>query len=132
MTRPWLLMLAGWPALALADAPPAAPVDSYRFLHVTIDTPWHIFLFLLVGVFAPFILMVVLVWRNYWRRWTQAQVTPALTPGPSPAQRERGDVSPALTPGLSSAGVGEGSQEPPLSRSAGEGPGVRAPGKTPT
>jgi hypothetical protein len=69
--RCWLL-LAGWPGLLLADAPPAAaPVDSYRFLHVTIDTPWHIFLFLLVGVFAPFILMVVLVWRNSWRRWTR-------------------------------------------------------------
>jgi len=72
MTRWCWLVLAGWPGLLLADAPPAAPVDSYRFLHVTIDTPWHIFLFLLVGVFAPFILMVVLVWRNSWRRWTQS------------------------------------------------------------
>ncbi|MDE2342524.1 MAG: hypothetical protein KGL63_03890 [Betaproteobacteria bacterium] len=37
--------------------------DSYRYLHVTIDTPWSIFLFLLIGIFAPFILMGVLVWR---------------------------------------------------------------------
>ena len=71
MTRLWLLLLAGWPGLLLAEVP-AAPVDSYRFMHVTIDTPWHIFLFLLVGIFAPFILMVVLVWRNSWRKWTRA------------------------------------------------------------
>ncbi|MDE2131786.1 MAG: hypothetical protein KGJ15_03375 [Betaproteobacteria bacterium] len=38
--------------------------DSYRYLHVTIDTPWGIFLFLLIGIFAPFILMGVLVWRH--------------------------------------------------------------------
>ena len=37
--------------------------DSYRYLHVTIDTPWSIFLFLLIGIFAPFVLMGVLVWR---------------------------------------------------------------------
>jgi uncharacterized membrane protein YadS len=42
----------------------AAAVDSYRFLHVTIETPWYIFLFLLMCVFSPFILMVVLVWRS--------------------------------------------------------------------
>ncbi len=64
--------LAGWFGHAMLDAPTAAPVDSYRFLHVTIDTPWHIFLFLLIGIFAPFILMVVLVWRNSWRKWTQS------------------------------------------------------------
>lgn len=40
-----------------------AAVDSYRYLHVTVDTPWTIFLFLLVGIFAPFVLMGVLVWR---------------------------------------------------------------------
>ncbi len=45
-----------------------ASVNSYRFLHVTIDTPWHIFLFLLIGVFAPFVLMVVLMWRNSIRK----------------------------------------------------------------
>lgn len=65
----WLagLLAGGWLTLAAA-AEAAAPIDSYRFLHVTIDTPWHIFLFLLIGVFAPFILMVVLVWRNSWRK----------------------------------------------------------------
>ena len=40
-----------------------AAVDSYRYAHVTISTPWYIFIFLLMGVFAPFILMAVLAWR---------------------------------------------------------------------
>lgn len=45
-----------------------AQVDSYRFVHVTIATPWYIFIFLLMGVFAPFVLMVVLAWRNAARK----------------------------------------------------------------
>jgi hypothetical protein len=57
----------------LAAAPVQASVNSYRFLHVTIDTPWHIFLFLLMGIFAPFILMVVLMWRNSARKRNLAQ-----------------------------------------------------------
>ena len=44
-----------------------AQVDSYRFAHVTISTPWYIFIFLLMGVFAPFVLMVILAWRNAGR-----------------------------------------------------------------
>lgn len=47
-----------------------AAVDSYRFAHVTIATPWYIFIFLLMGVFAPFVLMVVLAWRNAMRKST--------------------------------------------------------------
>jgi hypothetical protein len=38
-------------------------VDSYRFLHVHIDTLWFIFLFLLGVLFVPFILMAVLTWH---------------------------------------------------------------------
>lgn len=38
-------------------------VDSYRYAHVTIDTPWNIFLFLLVIILLPFILMAVLYWH---------------------------------------------------------------------
>lgn len=38
-------------------------IDSYRYLHVTIDTPWWIFLFLLPAVLSPFILMAFLYWR---------------------------------------------------------------------
>ena len=60
--------------LLLASAtyiiPAQAAVDSYRFAHVTISTPWYIFIFLLMGVFAPFILMVILAWRNAARKGT--------------------------------------------------------------
>ncbi|MBI1174493.1 MAG: hypothetical protein GC139_04405 [Sideroxydans sp.] len=45
-----------------------AAVDSYRYLHVTVETPWTIFLFLLVGVMAPFVLMGLLVWRFAGRK----------------------------------------------------------------
>lgn len=45
-----------------------AAVDSYRFMHVTISTPWYIFLFLLAGVFAPFILIAVLAWGSASRK----------------------------------------------------------------
>jgi len=37
--------------------------DSYRWLHVTIDTPWAIFIFLLPMVLIPVILMAILYWR---------------------------------------------------------------------
>ena len=43
-------------------------LDSYRFLHVTIDTPWSIFIFLLLTIFVPFVLMAVLVWRYAERK----------------------------------------------------------------
>ena len=57
--------------IGLVEAPLAqAAVDSYRFAHVTIATPWYIFIFLLMGVFAPFVLMVVLAWRNAMRKTT--------------------------------------------------------------
>ena len=51
----WCLLLL-WPAQAMA-------IDSYRFLHVTIDTPWIIFVFLFFLVFAPMILMAILYWK---------------------------------------------------------------------
>ena len=51
-------------ALLLSYASTGFAIDSYRYLHVSIETPWMIFLFLLVAVFVPFILMVVLMW---WR-----------------------------------------------------------------
>ncbi len=58
--------------LGSVGAPAAqAAVDSYRFAHVTIATPWYIFLFLLMGVFAPFVLMAVLAWRNAARKSEQ-------------------------------------------------------------
>ena len=41
----------------------AYAVDSYRYAHVTIDTPWNIFLFLLVVILLPFIVMAILYWH---------------------------------------------------------------------
>ena len=39
-----------------------ASVDSYRYLHVSIDTPWAIFVFIFFLVFAPMILLIILHW----------------------------------------------------------------------
>jgi uncharacterized membrane protein YadS len=64
---PMRWIVAIYLAFFWADASYAA-VDSYRYLHVTIDTPWFIFLFLLMAVLAPFVLMAILVWRYAERR----------------------------------------------------------------
>ncbi len=45
----------------------ASAADSYRWLHVTIDTPWAIFLFLLPMVLIPVVLMAILYWRFTFR-----------------------------------------------------------------
>lgn len=51
-------------AFALLATPTAmAGTDSYRWLHVTINTPWSIFIFLLPMVLFPIVLMAVLYWR---------------------------------------------------------------------
>jgi hypothetical protein len=55
-------------ALMLLHADAGFAIDSYRYLHVNIQTPWMIFLFLLVAVFVPFILMVVLMWWRAMRK----------------------------------------------------------------
>lgn len=49
--------------LLLAFACNAQAVDSYRYLHVTLDTVWYIFLFLLPGVLAPLAVAAWLYWR---------------------------------------------------------------------
>ena len=49
--------------LSLCWALPAWAMDSYRYLHVSIDTPWAIFVGLFFMVFAPMVLGVVLYWR---------------------------------------------------------------------
>lgn len=59
-----LLIVFGSAAASSAHA----QVDSYRFMHVTIDTPWYIFIFLLMGVFVPFVLMAILAWKNAIRK----------------------------------------------------------------
>lgn len=45
-----------------------AAVDNLSFFHVTITTPWYLFIFLLGGVFSPFILMAVLAWYSAIRK----------------------------------------------------------------
>jgi hypothetical protein len=55
-------------ALLVSSIDPCWALDSYRFLHVTIETPWLIFIFLLFAILAPFILMALLVWRYAERR----------------------------------------------------------------
>ena len=49
------LCLSGMHGLLMA-------ADSYRYTHVTIETPWMIFMGLLVVILLPFILMAVLHW----------------------------------------------------------------------
>ncbi|MFC1750220.1 hypothetical protein ACFL2V_15575, partial [Pseudomonadota bacterium] len=49
-------------------AAPQVMADTYRYAHVTIDTPWLIFLVLTVAVLLPFILMAVLYWHNALRK----------------------------------------------------------------
>lgn len=50
---PWFSI---WPLVAQAQ-------DPYRYLHVTLDTVWMIFLFLLPAVLFPMVLAVWLYWR---------------------------------------------------------------------
>ncbi|MFZ5592690.1 MAG: hypothetical protein ACOY4D_00185 [Pseudomonadota bacterium] len=52
--------------LVLSDS--ALALDSYRYLHVTIDTPWLIFLFLLPTVLGPLIVMAILYWYFAMRK----------------------------------------------------------------
>ena len=54
--------------VALMSSTDVLAVDSYRYLHVTINTPWAIFLFLLPIVLSPFIVMVVMYWRFAGRK----------------------------------------------------------------
>ncbi len=49
--------------LLLLLVQPVYAVDSYRYLRVTIDTPWMIFLGLAVAVLLPFIVLMVLYWH---------------------------------------------------------------------
>ena len=60
-------------ALMVLHAGPGVALDSYRYLHVSIETPWMIFLFLLGAVFVPFILMLALMW---WRPMNKSISTP--------------------------------------------------------
>jgi len=52
----------------LSFASSVLAVDSYRYAHVTIETPWMIFLFLLAIILLPFIVMAVLYWRYTFQK----------------------------------------------------------------
>lgn len=54
--------------LGAGAAHAATAVDSYHYLHVTIETPWVIFLVLLPMVLAPLVLMGIMVWRYAEKR----------------------------------------------------------------
>lgn len=49
--------------LLLPFASAQAALDSYSFFHVTIETPWAIFIFLCFLVLAPFVLLAILYWH---------------------------------------------------------------------
>ncbi len=48
--------------MLLATTSSTYAVDSYRYAHVTIETPWAIFIFLLMIILFPFVLMAILYW----------------------------------------------------------------------
>jgi len=48
--------------MLLATTCSAYAVDSYRYAHVTIESPLSIFIFLLMIILFPFILMAVFYW----------------------------------------------------------------------
>ncbi|MBL1292941.1 MAG: hypothetical protein COB61_003620 [Thiotrichales bacterium] len=54
-----------------------AGLDSYSFFHVTIETPWAIFIFLCFLVLAPFVVMAILYWYFALQRYKQKNKTVA-------------------------------------------------------
>lgn len=75
-----------------ADA--AYAFDSYRYLHVTIDTPWLIFLGLLPVVMSPLILMAFLYWRFARRRSQLGRAGQGLDSGSTTAN-EKSETEPS-------------------------------------
>jgi hypothetical protein len=59
----------------------AFAADSYRWLHVTIDTPWAIFLFLLPLVLIPVVLMAVLYWHFAFKSSSPAAQNESVSEG---------------------------------------------------
>lgn len=54
--------------------------DNFRYLHVSIDTPWMIFIFLLVIILFPFILMAILYWYFAYKKNTEERNAKSETP----------------------------------------------------
>ena len=57
-----LIVSASMTLFVLLHPQYAVAADSYRYLHVSIDTPWAIFIFLLLIILFPFVLSAVLYW----------------------------------------------------------------------
>lgn len=53
-------LLVGLPHVAEAGG----VLGEYSYLHVSFSSVWHIFIFILVLVMMPFILMIYHVWRH--------------------------------------------------------------------
>ncbi len=69
------LIVRSWLAGALVVFAPMAAADSYRYMHVSIETPWTIFIFLMIAVLFPFFLMGVLYWKSAMRRNAEADAS---------------------------------------------------------
>lgn len=48
--------------LVLLQSRASYALDSYRYLHVSLNTLWYIFIGLMVVILFPFILMAYLAW----------------------------------------------------------------------
>ena len=68
MKRPRLISRLIVTLTVLIASQRAMAFDSYRYLHVNMESLWIIFLFLLPIVLSPLILLVVLYWRFSFRR----------------------------------------------------------------
>lgn len=73
MKKPRLLSSLIFTVGALFASQQAMALDSYRYLHVNIESIWFIFLFLLPIVLSPLILLVILYWRFSLRRQGEGQ-----------------------------------------------------------
>ncbi len=63
MKRPRLISRLIVTLTVLIASQQAMAFDSYRYLHVNMESLWIIFLFLLPIVLSPLILLVILYWR---------------------------------------------------------------------
>jgi len=77
-------------SLVLIGGSNAWAVDSYRFLHVTIDTPWFIFIFLFFLVFFPMILSAIIHWSNALKRDDKQDEEESVTEVASVTEMESG------------------------------------------
>ncbi|MGD8567672.1 MAG: hypothetical protein PVJ39_06270 [Gammaproteobacteria bacterium] len=55
----------------------AFAADSYRYFHVSIETPWAIFIFLLLIILFPFVLSAILYWYFTFKKHKEQSDTEA-------------------------------------------------------